>query len=79
MSICVVELLIHVGSRYTKITLVMQTMTGMVKARAAARCSLDIPMRPALAPTMRMTQDGDPEVKPYSVVFRYFSCPARSV
>ena len=36
-------------------------------------------MRPALAPTMRMTQDGDPEVRPYSVVFRYFSCPARSV
>ena len=36
-------------------------------------------MRPALAPTMRMTQDGDPEVRPYNVVFRYFSCPARSV
>lgn len=79
MSIYFVGALNSVEFERTRITLVMQTMTGMVKARAAARCSLDIPIRPALAPTMRMTQDGDPEVKPYNVVFRYFSCPARSV
>jgi hypothetical protein len=78
MSIYLGEPLKIVGLQRTRSTLVMQTMTGMVKARAAARCSLDIPMRPALAPTIRITQDGDPDVKPYNVVFRYFSCPARS-
>ena len=36
------------------------------------------PIKPALAPTMRITQEGAPDVKPYNVVFRYRSCPARS-
>lgn len=58
--------------------LVMQTTTGTLKARAIARCSLDMPMSPAFPPTMRMTQDGDPDVNPYRVVFRYRSCPAKS-
>jgi hypothetical protein len=38
----------------------------------------DLPIRPAFAPTMRMTQDGAPDVRPYNVVLRYRSCPARS-
>ena len=79
MSIYFVGLLKLFEVQQALITLVMQTITGMVNARAAARCSLDIPIRPAFAPTIRMTQDGDPEVRPYNVVFRYFSCPARSV
>ncbi len=60
-------------------TFVMHTTTGTLNANAMARCSLDIPMSPALPPTIRMTQDGDPDVRPYNVVLRYRSCPARSI
>ena len=60
-------------------TLVMHTTTGTLNANEMARCSLDMPMSPALPPTIRMTQDGDPDVRPYNVVFRYRSCPARSI
>jgi hypothetical protein len=56
----------------------MHTTTGTLSARAMARCSLDMPIRPAFAPTIRMTHEGAPEVSPYKVVFRYRSCPARS-
>jgi hypothetical protein len=56
----------------------MQTTTGTLNASAIERCSLDIPIRPAFAPTIRMTQLGAPEVSPYNVVFRYRSCPAKS-
>jgi hypothetical protein len=56
-----------------EVTFVMQTTTGTFNANAIARCSLDIPMSPAFAPTMRVTQEGAPEVKPYSVVFKYRS------
>ena len=59
-------------------TLVMQTTIGTLSARATARCSFDMPMTPALAPITRITQDGAPDVKPYNVVLRYRSCPARS-
>src|ERR1700731_5364052 len=52
-------------------TLVMQTTTGTFNARAIAKCSLDIPMKPAFAPTIRMTQVGASEVSPYIVVFKY--------
>ena len=45
-------------------TLVMQTTTGTLRARAMAKCSFDIPISPAFAPTMRITQEGAPEVKP---------------
>ncbi len=54
-------------------TLVMHTTTGTLNASAIAKCSLDMPISPALPPTMRMTQDGDPDVRPYNVVFRYRS------
>lgn len=59
-------------------TFVMQTTTGTLSAKAMAKCSLDIPMSPALAPTIRSTQEGAPEVSPYNVVFKYFSWPAKS-
>ena len=59
-------------------TLVMHMMKGMLSAREIARCSFDIPMTPALAPTIIMIQDGAPDVKPYKVVFKYRSCPAKS-
>lgn len=49
---------------YHDFTLVIHTTTGTLKASAMARCSLDIPINPALAPTMRTTQDGAPDVKP---------------
>ena len=56
----------------------MQTTTGTPSASAIARCSFDMPMSPAFAPTMRITQEGAPEVRPYNVVFKYRSCPAKS-
>lgn len=56
----------------------MQTTIGTLSASAIAKCSLDIPIKPAFAPTIRTTQDGAPDVKPYNVVFKYRSCPARS-
>lgn len=58
--------------------MVIQTTTGTLKARAIARCSFDIPISPALAPTIRITHDGAPDVNPYRVVFKYRSWPARS-
>jgi hypothetical protein len=61
-----------------RLTFVMVTITGTLNARAIARCSLDIPINPAFAPTMSMTQSGEWDVIPYSVVLRYRSCPARS-
>ena len=61
-----------------EVTFVIHTTTGTLKASAMDRCSFDIPINPALAPTIKMTQDGAPEVRPYSVVFRYRSWPARS-
>lgn len=63
----------------TNRTFVTQTTTGTLKANAIAKCSFDIPIKPAFAPTMRITHEGAPEVSPYSVVFKYFSCPARSM
>lgn len=60
------------------LTLVIHTTTGTLKARAMARCSFDIPINPAFAPTIKITQEGAPDVRPYSVVFKYRSCPARS-
>jgi hypothetical protein len=60
------------------VTLVMQTTIGTLRARATARCSFDMPITPALAPITRITQDGAPDVKPYKVVLRYLSWPARS-
>lgn len=48
----------------------MQTTTGTLKASAMAKCSLDIPIKPAFAPTISITHEGAPDVKPYSVVFR---------
>jgi len=59
-------------------TFVMQTTTGTLSANAIARCSFDIPIRPALAPTIRITHEGAPDVRPYNVVLRYRSWPARS-
>lgn len=56
----------------------MQTIRGTLKANAIAKCSLDMPISPALAPTISMTHEGAPDVRPYSVVFKYRSCPARS-
>lgn len=46
------------------LTFVTQTMTGTFSANAIARCSLAIPMRPAFAPIISMTQDGAPDVSP---------------
>ena len=65
-------------SATSKITFVMQTTTGTLNANAIAKCSFDMPIRPALAPTIRITQEGAPDVRPYNVVFRYLSCPAKS-
>ena len=45
-------------------TFVMQTTTGTLSARAIAKCSFDMPMSPAFAPTIRMTQEGAPDVSP---------------
>lgn len=59
-------------------TFVMQTTTGTLSANAIARCSFDIPINPALAPTIRITHEGAPDVRPYNVVLRYRSWPARS-
>ena len=56
----------------------MQTTTGTLSANAIARCSFDIPINPALAPTIRITQEGAPDVSPYNVVLRYRSWPAKS-
>ena len=53
-----------------KHTFVIHTTTGTLRARAMARCSFDIPINPALAPTIRITQDAAPDVKPYNVVFK---------
>lgn len=61
-----------------RLTFVMHTTTGTLNANEMAKCSFDIPMSPALPPTIKITQDGDPDVRPYRVVFRYRSCPARS-
>jgi hypothetical protein len=74
---------------------VTQMMIGTLSASEIVKCSFDIPMRPAaLAPTMRKTQEGAPDVSPYKVVYRsvrlvslhmvvhtlrYFSWPAKSV
>jgi hypothetical protein len=50
--------------------LVMQMMIGPLSASEIAKCSFDIPMRPAaLAPTTRKTQEGAPDVSPYKVVY----------
>ena len=57
---------------------VTQTTIGTLRARATAKCSFDMPMTPALAPMTKITQDGAPDVKPYNVVLRYLSWPARS-
>lgn len=57
----------------TSLTLVMQTTTGTLNASEIARCSLDMPINPALPPTMRRTHEGAPEVRPYRVVLRYLS------
>jgi len=65
--------------RFGKQTLVTHTTIGTLNASAIDKCSFDIPMRPAFAPTIRITQEGAPEVKPYNVVLRYFSWPARSI
>lgn len=50
--------------RVAGLALVMQTTTGTLRARAIDKCSLDIPISPAFAPTIKMTQEGAPEVKP---------------
>lgn len=42
----------------------MHTATGTLRASAIAKCSLDIPIRPAFAATIKMTKEGDPEVRP---------------
>jgi hypothetical protein len=46
------------------LTLVIHTTTGTPRAKAMARCSLDIPINPALAPTIKITHEGAPEVRP---------------
>ena len=61
------------------LTLVIHMIKGTLKASEIAKCSFDIPMIPAFAPTMIIMHDGAPEVNPYRVVFRYRSCPARSL
>ena len=45
-------------------TLVMHTATGTLRARAIAKCSLDIPINPAFAATIKSTKDGAPDVRP---------------
>lgn len=55
---------------YNESTLVMQTTTGTFKASAIAKCSLDIPISPAFAPTIKITHEGEPDVSPYRVVFK---------
>lgn len=60
-------------------TFVIQTTTGTLRASAIAKCSFDMPISPALAPTIRITHDGAPDVNPYRVVFKYRSWPARSI
>jgi len=57
-------------AHYKHTTFVMQTQTGTFSARDIARCSFDMPIIPAFAPTMSTTQEGAPEVRPYNVVLR---------
>ena len=47
----------------------MHTETGTLSARAIAKCSLDIPISPAFAATIKITNDGDPEVRPKAEQF----------
>jgi len=70
--------LLGLTSTCQELTLVIHTATGTPRASAIARCSLDMPISPAFAPTIKMTHEGAPEVRPYNVVFRYRSCPAKS-
>jgi hypothetical protein len=52
-------------------TLVTTHTTGTERARATDKCSFDIPISPALAPTMRRTKSGCVAVSPNNVVLRY--------
>ena len=61
-----------------ELAFVIQTTTGTLNAKAIARCSFDMPINPAFAPTIKMTQEGAPDVRPYNVVFKYRSWPAKS-
>ena len=61
---------IRVLSQYVRthrdgsLTLLIQIITGTLSARAIAKCSFDMPISPAFAPTINMTQDGAPDVRP---------------
>ena len=59
--------------------LVTTTNTGTERARARPKCSLVIPTIPALAPTINIPKSGACPVMPKTVVFKYFSWPARSM
>lgn len=52
-------------------------ITGTPNASAIARCSLDMPMSPALPPTIKTTHDGEPDVNPYRVVFKYLKAATK--
>ncbi len=56
--------IVHQHPRTRMPTLVMHTTIGTLKANAIDKCSFDMPMSPALAPTINMTQEGAPEVSP---------------
>eukprot|EP00053_Salpingoeca_punica_P017183 m.164586 g.164586 ORF g.164586 m.164586 type:complete len:380 (-) comp17140_c0_seq2:260-1399(-) len=58
---------------------VTTTYTGTFSASASRRCSLVMPTMPMFAPTISMAKCGAWPVKPKTVVFRYFSWPARSM
>mmetsp|Transcript_25979 Transcript_25979/g.68170 ORF Transcript_25979/g.68170 Transcript_25979/m.68170 type:complete len:378 (+) Transcript_25979:517-1650(+) len=59
--------------------LVITTNTGLPSANVRPRCSLVIPMMPAFEPIMSITNSGMWPVRPNTVVFKYRSCPARSM
>lgn len=52
---------------------------GISKAKAIPRCSLVILVRPLFAPTTIKVYSGTIPTIPTMVVFRYFSCPQRSI
>ena len=58
---------------------VTTTNTGTERAKARPKCSLVIPTTPALAPTINIPKSGACPVMPKTVVFKYFSCPAKSM
>jgi len=60
-------------------TLVTATAMGMARAAAMEMCSRVMSCTPMLPPTTTTVKSGSMPVSPKTVVFRYRSCPQRSM